>query len=121
MGVQHQARDRMHQHALPESRPAARAAFQIHGRLHVHERQRHKLGDAAAAAAAAGRLLLLSLLLLMLLLLLSGLLLLLLLHACRALRLGLLLVGGSRRRLISGGERVGLGRECAQQQQVARP
>ena len=47
--VEREPRHRMHQHRLAERRPAARRALVIDRRLHVHERQRHELGEAAGA------------------------------------------------------------------------
>ena len=45
--VQHEARDRVHQQRLAPGRPLARAALEKDRRLHVDERQRHQLGEAA--------------------------------------------------------------------------
>ena len=45
--MQREARDRVHQQRLAPGRAAARPALQIDRRLHVHERQRHQLGEAA--------------------------------------------------------------------------
>ena len=47
--VQHQPRHRVHQHRFPEGGAPAGPAAQVHGRLHVHEGQRHELGKAAGA------------------------------------------------------------------------
>ena len=47
MRVQDQARDRVHQQGLAPGRPLAGAALEVDRRLHVHERQRHELGEAA--------------------------------------------------------------------------
>ena len=46
-GMQREPRDRVHEQRLAERRPAARATLQVDRRLHVHERQRHELGEAA--------------------------------------------------------------------------
>ena len=46
MWMQHQARDAVHQQRLAKAWAAARQAAQIHGRFHMHERQRHKFGKA---------------------------------------------------------------------------
>ena len=45
--MQHQARDRVHQHRLAEGRPLAGEAAQIHRRFHMHEGQGDELGEAA--------------------------------------------------------------------------
>ena len=47
MRMKHQARDAVHQQRLTKAWAAARQAAQIHGRFHMHERQRHKFGKAA--------------------------------------------------------------------------
>ena len=46
-GCSDQTRDRVHQQGLAPGGPLARAALQVDRRLHVHERQRHELGEAA--------------------------------------------------------------------------
>ena len=46
-GIERQAGDGVHEHGLAEGRALAGAALQVDGRLHVHERQRHELGEAA--------------------------------------------------------------------------
>ncbi len=47
--VQHQARDRMHQHRLAVGRAAPCPALEVDRRLHRHEGQRHEFGEAAGA------------------------------------------------------------------------
>lgn len=46
--MQRQPRHGMHEHALAQRGAAASPSLEVYGRLHVHKRQRHKLGDAAA-------------------------------------------------------------------------
>ena len=41
--------DGVHEQRLAEGRPAAREALEVDRRLHVHERERHELGEAARA------------------------------------------------------------------------
>ena len=45
--MKRQSRDRVHEHRLAEGRPRPRAALEIDGRLHVDERERDELGEAA--------------------------------------------------------------------------
>lgn len=45
-----EAGDSVYEHRLAKGGAFARSAAEVHGRLIVHERQRHKLGDAACAA-----------------------------------------------------------------------
>src|SRR5215469_15424420 len=45
--MQREARDRVHQHGLPEGRTTPGAALEIDRGLHMHEGQRHELGKAA--------------------------------------------------------------------------
>ncbi len=42
-------RHRVHQDGLAQARALARQALAVDRRLHVHERQRHELGEAAGA------------------------------------------------------------------------
>ena len=53
--MQRQARDGVHQHRLAIGRTLARLALAVHRRFHVHERQRHELGEAVAFAPAESR------------------------------------------------------------------
>ena len=46
-GMQGQPGDRVQEQRLAEGRARPRPALQPHRRLHVHERQRHELGEAA--------------------------------------------------------------------------
>ena len=48
-GIEHQPRHGVHEHGLAEGRPLARLPLEVDRRLHVHERQRHELGEAAGA------------------------------------------------------------------------
>ena len=45
--MQRQARDGVHQDGFAQRRALARQPFAVQGRFHVHERQRHELGEAA--------------------------------------------------------------------------
>src|SRR5439155_145926 len=48
--MQGESRDRMHEQRLAERRAGTRLSTEPHRGFHVHERQRHELGEAAARA-----------------------------------------------------------------------
>ena len=48
--MQSESRDRMHEQRLAERRAGTRLSTEPHRGFHVHERQRHELGEAAARA-----------------------------------------------------------------------
>ena len=48
--MQRESRDGVHQQRLAERRARPRAALQVDRRFHVHERQRHELGEPTARA-----------------------------------------------------------------------
>lgn len=43
--IEHQTRNRVHQHGLAERRPLARTALDVNRRFHRHERQRHEFRE----------------------------------------------------------------------------
>ena len=51
--VEREPRHRVHQHGLAAGWPLARLALEVDRRFHVHERQRHELGEAAWSWPAA--------------------------------------------------------------------